>query len=653
MIFYNSFNIKLMFFLLSILLLKPPLNNISDFIFILITISLIYLSKVRDIPKYNYSLISILVSVILFVNFFDNKKIDEAHSIFFSKEDIKTLSEYLPNKIINDIEIKYNNEFNFLKALESHDSDIFSSQETFSKNKFINNAYAFSSDNLFQRSKLSRKVNTINFNSREDLRIGQINTLNFNLAFDKEFRRDLPFYVLYKIPPINTYSKICGEGNLYYSKNKNKITNVRNLEFNKFNSKCLVFDNEEKETVIIGFSINKDDHLRINIEKNNIHIILNILILIFKFIFIFIFFKIFLKFNRFSNSDLVIFLLTFLSSIILIVLKDSNLITGLRYFRGGADGLFHEHQAYQIIRHIYFFNIYEALKGGENTFYFMPGLRYLIALNKIIFGETSYGYLIIGFLLPLFVYKLLKNLITEKISFYLLISFLIFPIFENMGFGHFNYIHQIMRNHAETFSIFLIIFCLYKITSFDFDKKVDVTSAFLCCLLLSIATFCRPNYLPTTTIIFLFFLIKFYKINIYIFLFGIIGYSFVFLSLFHNLYFDNNFALFTESSVHFVFNEVFQNLNLNYKDNILLKQIYKWNPLYYTHRLLILLFVIYCYFKFKKNLISTLLITCTLSQHLVLLLTHPDSRYAYLAWLLTFITFVYYFFNYSFINLKK
>ena len=286
MIFYNSFNVKLMFFLLSILLLRPPLNNISDFIIILITISLIYLSKIRDISKINYILLATLASIILLVNILDNKKIDEAHSVFFSNEDIKTLSEYLPSKIIDDIKIKYKNEFDIFKALESHDSDIFSSQEKFMKNKFINQPYAFSSDNLFIRSKLTRKVDIINFNSREDLRVGQINTLNFNLAFDKKLRRDLPFYVLYKIPAINKYSKICGEGNLYYTKNNSNLLKVKDLRFSQFTNECLYLDNEGKENIILGFSINKNDNLKIKIEKNNIHLSLDILSLILKLIFI-------------------------------------------------------------------------------------------------------------------------------------------------------------------------------------------------------------------------------------------------------------------------------------------------------------------------------------------------------------------------------
>ena len=35
----------------------------------------------------------------------------------------------------------------------------------------------------------------------------------------------------------------------------------------------------------------------------------------------------------------------------------SNLLTGLRYFRGGADGLFHEAMGYEIINNIYNYQI--------------------------------------------------------------------------------------------------------------------------------------------------------------------------------------------------------------------------------------------------------------------------------------------------------
>ena len=45
-------------------------------------------------------------------------------------------------------------------------------------------------------------------------------------------------------------------------------------------------------------------------------------------------------------------------------------------------------------------------------------------------------------------------------------------------------------------------------------------------------------------------------------------------------------------------------------------------------------------FNYKHNFFTYALFLSVISQHLVLLITHPGSRYAYLAWFLTFILFV-------------
>ena len=104
----------------------------------------------------------------------------------------------------------------------------------------------------------------------------------------------------------------------------------------------------------------------------------------------------------------------------------------------------------------------------------------------------------------------------------------------------------------------------------------------------------------------------------------------------HNLYFGNEFVLLTNSSSHFIFKSNFEIINsINVDAKFLLKQILKWNPLYNIHRLVILLFVIYSIFKFKNISIINYLFVCMILQHFVLLITHPDSRYAYLAWFLT------------------
>ena len=642
MFMYNSFITKIILLFSTLILLQLPVNNILNFIILIFALSLIYLCKVKKNIDNNYLSLFSLVTIIITVNILDNKKIDEAHSIFFSKKDIDIISSFLPKEIIDDIHRKYEDQFDIKRALKSHDSDIFYTKKKFNENNFINSPYAFSSDNLFSRNNLTRKVNKINFNSREDLKIGQINTLNFNIAFDKEFRRNLPYYVLFKIPSEYKGSKACGKGNLFYSYNNKQKINIQNLKFKKFDGNCIIYNKNFKDFYLFGYSINKIDDLEINLEKNTFYQFSFYFSLLLKLIFIYIFFRSFLFFEKKNNYEYSIFILIIISSALIIYLKDINILTGLRYFRGGADGLFHEAKGYEIINNIYNFNFYEAFRGGEDTFYFMPGLRYFIALNKIIFGETSYGYILIAGLLPIFIYNLLKELTSTKISFYLTLSFLVFPIFENIGFGYFNYIGQVTRNHAETFSITLIVIVLYLIINKKDDKKDHFLKLFLIALLLSLSTFARPNFFPTIIILVLYLSIVSIKnknfVNV---LFILLGFSFSFLALFHNIYFGKTYHLFTISSSHFIFSELYTNLSISdFGTSKLFLQISKWNPIQYIHRLIFLLIIFFYIFRYRQNLYTYSLFLCCISQHAVLILTHPDSRYAYLAWLLTFILFI-------------
>lgn len=651
MIIYSNLNLKILFSFLLILIIGLPVNGFLDILFIIITLFIILFFQKKNTIVTKSSIL-ILILLVLSSNLIKQKNIQEAHSIFFSKKDISIIAKFLPNIIIDNLKKDYDKYFDTERALNSYDANHFSNEENFNNFEFIDYQYAFSSDDIFKKSKYTRKTNFINFNSREDLRIEQVNTLNFNLVFDKELRRELPYYVYYEIPKSYFKSKICGKGNIYYTFVNSKEYQIKDLNFKKLQNECLIHSKINHTLLIIGYSINKTDDLEINLENNLVNLLILYLLNLIKIIFIFYFTKVFFEMKKFSKKDISVFFLTMFSTFLYIYFKDLNILFGLRYYRGGADGLFHEYQAYEIVKHMYNLEFRELLKGGENIFYFMPGLRYLLAINKIIFGSTAFGYILLTILMPIFLYKLFKNLISEKIAFYLILSFLFIPIFENLGFGYFNYIHQLVRNHAETFSITIIVLCLYKISNKNFIEKLTPLSIFFFCFLLALAVFCRPNFLPTTSLIFIYFLIYSFNKNYKLTAAAIFGYSFISFSLFHNLYFGNQFVLFTKSNVHFAFNDIFQTLNLINKENIFFSQLSKWNPIYNLHRLLILIFIFYAFFKHQKNLFVWLMISCIFFQHLVLLLTHPDSRYAYLAWLLTFILFIYYLFNFYLKKLK-
>ena len=220
---------KLFFLIVIIINLKLPLNNYFDVIIISISIGILLTFNKKELIDFKSRiLISSVIIILTILNFIIPKNyINEAHSIFLTPSDIEILGKFLPIKTFNDLKYDYQNNFNLERALKSTDKynsyeedgslNIKKSIQKFNNFKTITNPISFSTDNFFLRSYLSRKVNKINFSNREELRIGQLNTRSYNLLYDKEFRRSLPFYVLYEIPEIADNSKLCGKGNLYYS----------------------------------------------------------------------------------------------------------------------------------------------------------------------------------------------------------------------------------------------------------------------------------------------------------------------------------------------------------------------------------------------------------------------------------------------------
>tara|TARA_Y100000768_G_scaffold388427_1_gene384296 strand:- start:1561 stop:3552 length:1992 start_codon:yes stop_codon:yes gene_type:complete len=635
---------KTLIFILILFSLKPPLNNIYDILIVFILILVILSTKrleMTDIVRNKlFFLLSLVILLILFI--IPKNYYEEGHQVFINDNDLNIIKKILPNKIFTKIEEDFNNKFDFQRLYLSKDKKwtLKFSENWFKEQRFINSPFAFSVDNFFSRSSYTRSVEKINFSSREELKIGQINKLKYNFFNDKDFRRSLPYFVFFEIPLIAKDSKICSNKSFYYTfKNKKlSIDEINKTNFEEFHNKCLEYNSNANFLYLIAYSINLEDNLKLKLKENKKLIFLKFLKYCFFILIILCYLYLFIKKEYFQ--DLYIYLASVLSTLILFFIRDINIILGLRYYRGGGDGLLHYSHGRTIVEDLFNFNYWDALRGGEDIFYFMPGLRYFSATSNFLFGETSYGYLILISFLPFIIFKMLKLFINYRWSIILFISFIFFPIFENMGFGYFNYVWQIARYHAEPLSILFILLSLYIVIKDG--SKISFFNCLFITLLLSLSTFARPNFFPTACILSFYLVIisfqqKRYFNNISI----LMGFSFSFLALLHNIYFGQSFNLFTISNAHFAFSDYI--LNLNLQDIISSKiflQFYKWNPPFYIHRLIFLVIVTYFIIRNRQSLITYSIFFCCISQHGVLILTHPDSRYAYLAWLLTLILFI-------------
>ncbi len=648
---------KSFIFFLFIFSLKLPLNSIYDFLIVIILIlSLISTKKIQKneiIKNKLFFVLSLLVLLIVFL--IPKNNFQEGHQVFINDNDLKVIEKAIPKEIFLKIYKDFNNNFDFNRLYLSKDSKwtLEYSKDWFTNKRFISNPFAFSVDNFFSSSLYSRHTQSINFSSREDLRIGQINKLNYNFFNDKELRRSLPYFVFFEIPKIAKNSKICSNKNFFYKYHNDKLLkkNINKTKFDESLPGCITYNKSEKFLYIIAYSINLNDNLELKLYENKTLIFIKIIKYIL-FISLIVFFN-FIFYQKYKFDNFIIYLVSIFSTLLLFAIRDINILTGLRYFRGGGDGLLHYAYGREIIENLFNLNFYDALKGGENIFYFMPGLRYYSAFNNLLFGETIYGYVILSSLIPVIVFKIIRLFTNLKWAIILLILFIFLPIFENMGFGYFNYVWQTARYHAEPLSIFLILVSIYiLIKNKDFIRNFDILTI---TSLLSLSTLGRPNFFPTCVILSLYLVFlsiqnKRYFGNLFI----LIGFSFTFLAFLHNIYFGQSYNLFTISKVHFVFSEFYTNLNIeNIWSSKLLQQIYKWNPIFYLHRLIFLIILTYYIIKYKQNLITYALFFCCISQHGVLILTHPDSRYAYLAWLLTFLLFIKIIYENNLLNILR
>ena len=629
------FNLKLLLFFIIIINIALPINNLFSFTVFFISFILIFFNKIKLITKKNYYflvIIFLLTSINIF--FIKNKYIEEAHSAFITSTDLNLISKFLPKQLMN----------NLSHDLKKFDWDRYwDGRQANTKNKlFIKNPYAFSVDSFFQKNKYSRQILNINFNKRSDHRIGHFNTKPFRMPYDQDLKENFPFYVFYEMNKNFQGSEICGKGKLFISSSDKN--NFKEKKFKTFGNKyeCITLTNNTNY-YIFAYSIGDYDNFEIKLKTNKNIKFNNFLKLIIILSIILIIFIHFIEIK--SNKNLTLIFISFLSSLILAYFNDPNILFGLRHAYGGSDGLIFNSFASDIVQNLKNYNFLLALRGEEDVFYFQPGMRYYISIFKIIFGETNFGYIFLVSFLPYLIYLLFIQITKKNIAYILFILFIFFPIFESIGFGHFNYVRQAIRLHAESLSIMFLILTIYLIFLEEKNKKRSNTYLIIIALLFSQVIFLRPNFLPTCFILSI-YLIFSNILNKDIWVKNLlfcIALSPTFLCLIHNLYFADQFILFSSASRHILFSKDFVEFNFTEANNFLhliIIQLRDWNDFVYFPRLLILIYVIYNIKNYKFSELIFYLIICCFTQHILLLLTHASSRYAYFAWLLTFILFI-------------
>lgn len=485
---------------------------------------------------------------------------------------------------------------------------------------------------------------------------------------------------------LNTYNVHELRTNMFYSpgstlRKKNSYINGNNypyeinFEFNPYyyGSSLCYKDYEDNDICKnISYKQNKYDiyfvgeNIRINLIPSNFIKIINFLIVLYFSILIFFIFKLINNFKIREKFEILYPVALIFWLIIFSIFNDAGVFFLNSYFYQypGGDGHWYLTLSNILNENLKQFKFIEFLRGGVDVFYFMPGMRYFVAIEKFLFGNSYYLHLIIFLFFPFILKKLFQIYLTDKISYFLIFSFLFFPFMHHMGFSLYQYIRYSSKVFAEPVAYTMFIYGFIRLVYYFKDKEKYLKTLPLTTVILCVSCILRPNLVSSSFFLLLIpylelIIKKNFKMLVLLTLCG----STILLPLVHNIYFGNKFvlftsAVFTEANIKMTIKDYFlliTTFEINDEKKTMLIEIIKnfFNP-YEIHKYFILMGVILSlnYKNFKTPIIFPLLILI-FTQFYLFLFLNPGPRYIWIFWLGSLILSLYTFTQTNILNGRK
>ena len=428
-------------------------------------------------------------------------------------------------------------------------------------NQFPKSIFAFSSDAALDRPAYSRRVNTIDFDDPTWQRLGFTNDLGYNWynhtsdvqrgyrdprawLFWHRWRLTMPWYVMYQFPTEYVGSELCWRGDALWEQADGTFAHYEHATIT-----CRTLQSGDIGRRIFGVSIHPDSlAMKLN-PTTGLHLrqlAMPLLVLTGTIL-------ILLLLVRYRPCDLRLPLFLLGIGIVLTLLSDAALFGGYRYHDGGDDGLVYEGRGRLIVEYLLQGDLWQALRGEADVFYYTPGMRYLRAVERLIFGETNLGYLSLLLAMPALLWSLFRRFLTTRWALVLIIIFVLTPVGLLFGSNYFLYIQNASRGYADAAAAIIFLGGIVLLLRGSDHTKMEkqFMCAFGAALLMAIAVQTRPNLAPAIAVllgtsgIIALWHARYKQLS------GLcIGFLPVFLCAIHNWIYGRVFVLFSANAVH-------------------------------------------------------------------------------------------------------
>lgn len=376
---------------------------------------------------------------------------------------------------------------------------------------FPSRTYAFSADGILDAAPLSRRVDGINFSDPVWLRLGFTNDVRYDWNRDisdiDRFERDrrfwrglqrwqltMPYFVMYRFPAAFAGSDLCWIGDVIWEERNEQFALLSNSQW-----ACRPIEASDIGKRIYGLGF-KPGTLAMTLEPP-VTVVARQAAAIALMVFAAVTIVGLLGQWRARGVLLPATLLGL--ALVVIGIDDASFIGGLRPLDGGDDGLWYESTARGIVQNLVAGHIAEALRGGESVFYYGgPGLRYLRAFERVVFGDTNFGYLSLILLLPLVAFAIYRRFLPGRWALALALIFVAVPVGGLFGTTFFQYAKWAARGFADPAAcVFAFAGLLFVVGFTRLGPGTRFAPALAGGLLFALAVFVRPNIAPFVAVI--------------------------------------------------------------------------------------------------------------------------------------------------------
>ena len=659
-----------------------PVADFWRFLLLTLAVMVICFGQVRIQPaRWALAIIVVLVAVTLDW-FAPGPRIEEGHNVYLPGG---AGAESFERELPGDVHAAMLEIFN--RAYRDGRSSIGSvdwlTNPKFKKPGVLTRAFARSADGFWQRPKYSRIVESIQFSSQNQARLDIINLKAFNF-YDRSRRRTyvppnfdnsspitrlaMPFFVMFEVGPSLIGGETCWRGNVLWER---RAGAGQFAQLNNDHERCHRFSEGDLGKRIFYLAIAPKAPRYLAVHANFEQRLTLWLKLIIRSLAVILILVALIKIDY--PRRLLLPLGAATSTLLTFLIYWPDLLYGFRTHDGGNDGLTHESFGFGISQAIARGDLQEALKGGEDVFFFMPGLRYVRALEDVLFGSTNFGVVLFTMFIPIFLFFVLRHFLPLRLSITFILLFMFIPIFERFGFAQFLYVREMWKGFPEPigYGLFLGALALSaklitgptlappysKTDQLIRDRTLARQDYFAVTACIGMAAAgavaLRPN-LAIAAVLLLgmlsLWLAARRRWNDVVFL-GI-GFAPVLFMGFHNWHFAGHLVPLTSSALDprnlvvppsaylAAANEL---LHLDWGGSNLSKvgrQLESWNSLTDSYRLPVILVAAWVLLRPGYDLALKGLALIAISMHAAFLFYEASGRKAHLAWLLVFVIFV-------------